>query len=326
MNSAFTAWLVGAGLCLVPLLGHAEDSRREQCIRSYETGQRLEKTGNLVDAASRLAFCASPTCPTLMRQDCAERLRQVNAATPSLLLTITFGGARAPVRVSIDGQGRSWAEDAPQVIVNPGRHELRVEAEGFKTQTRQLLVGEGEQSVPVEFRLTAEAKTVAPSTAAPPTVAPPTVAPATPAPVLHTPRLATPPTAARVTPAAAVSGAAATTRVEVAPADPEPPTAAIWVAASSLIGLTGFGYFGLKARQREGQLEEQCQPICTTSQVDEVRRDYLLANIGLGLGVGSLVASGILFLAHSSKSTASASKLAPTVQLSPASVGLAGSF
>jgi hypothetical protein len=321
VNSASTAWLVGAGLCLVPLLGHAEDSRREQCIRSYETGQRLEKTGNLVEAASRLAFCASPTCPTLMRQDCAERLRQVNTATPSLLLTITFGGTRAPVRVSIDGQGRSWAEDAPQVIVNPGRHELRVEAEGFKTQTRQLLVGEGEQSVPVELRLTAEAKA-----AAPPAAIPATAAPATAAPTMHAPPAPTPPTAARAIHAAAVPDAAATTRVEVAPADPEPPTAAIWVAASSLIGLTGFAYFGLKARQRESQLEEQCQPMCTSAQVNEVRRDYLLANIGLGLGVGSLVASGILFLAHSSKSTAGASKLAPTVQLSPASVGLAGSF
>jgi hypothetical protein len=221
-----------------------------------------------------------------------------------LVLIIRFEGARAPVRVSIDGQGRAWAEDARQLIVNPGRHDLRVEAEGFKTQTLPFLIGEGEQSVPMEVHLVAKTTERTP--------APPTPTAASVAPAAAVPPVAVPPAA----PAA---------HVAVAPADP--PTAAIWVGASSLIGTMGFVYFGLIARQRETQLEEQCAPTCTASQVNEVKQSYLLANVGLGLGVASLVASGVLFLVHSGKSAGGqASGVEASVQLSPASVGVAGRF
>jgi hypothetical protein len=299
-------WL-GIALSLTPGMVHADEGRREQCVQSYEAGQRVKKAGNLLEAASRLAFCANPSCPALMRQDCAARLEEVKAATPSLVLNIRFEGARAPVHVAIDGQGRAWAEDARQVIVNPGRHDLRVEAEGFKTQTVTFLIGEGEQSVPMEVHLAAKPTEKTPS---PPTSATSTAIPAT------VPPVALPP--------AAPPPAAPPAHVAVAP--PGPPTAAIWVGASSLIGTMGFVYFGLKARQRETQLEDQCAPMCTASQVNEVKQDYLLANVGLGLGVASLVASGVLFLVHSGKSTGEARGVEASVQLSPSSVGVTGRF
>ena len=287
---AYLFFLLGTALALSPRTGRAEEDRREQCIQSYESGQRLKKTGDLVEAASRLAYCANAICPARMREDCAERLQEVRAATPSLVLTVDFDGAPAAVRVSIDGQGRAWAQDATRLIVNPGRHELRVEAEGFKAQTLPILVGDGEQSVPVQIRFSS----------------------LTTEPVSTASKPADTPAKAADTPPAKAAGL---------------PKAAIWVTASSVIGATGFVYFGLTARHREAELETQCSPSCTGSEVSEVRRDYLLANVGLGLGLASLITGGLLFLVHSEKAPASESRVVKLrVQLSPSSIGIVGAF
>jgi hypothetical protein len=284
--AASTAWSLPSA---------AQEDRLTQCIESYESGQRLKKTGDLVEAASRLAYCAHPICPARMREDCAARLQEVKAATPSLVLTVSFEGAPAAVRVSIDGQGRVWAPDASRLIVNPGRHELRVEAEGFKTQTSVVLIGEGEQAVPVEFRFS--------SGTAEPQGAP-----------------------------VKAAGSGNVARSRTTPADPSPQLtghshAALWVTASSAIGAAGFIYFGLAARRREAELESQCAPSCSASQVSEVRRDYLLANVGLGLGLASLVTGGLMFLVQSHEPPANGAQAATVrVRVSPSAVALEGAF
>jgi len=107
-----------------------------------------------------------------------------------------------------------------------------------------------------------------------------------------------------------------------------------WVGAgSAVVGALGLTYFGLKARAGETELDG-CSPICSTSAVAEVKRDYVAANISLGLGiVGLTVATLHYLLQGSSTAVNSVPKHDPKaaagalhVELSPSFAGLSGSF
>jgi hypothetical protein len=80
------------------------------------------------------------------------------------------------------------------------------------------------------------------------------------------------------------------------------------LAASGLALLGGgsFAYFGLQARASDRALDS-CAPSCGRELVEDVKRDYLLANISLGAGIAGALASGtLLILSHSDAPTPSA--------------------
>jgi hypothetical protein len=107
-----------------------------------------------------------------------------------------------------------------------------------------------------------------------------------------------------------------------------------WVGASSAVaGGLGLTYFGLKARAGESDLGA-CSPTCSKGAVADVKRNYLAANVSLGLGlVGLAVAAVHYFTQGSSPALNAAPKQRRTVaagtlqvELSPSFSGLSGSF
>lgn len=58
----------------------------------------------------------------------------------------------------------------------------------------------------------------------------------------------------------------------------------------ALVAFGSFTYFGLHGLDAESDLERRCGPPCTREDLAPVRRDYLVADISLGVGV---VAAGI---------------------------------
>lgn len=75
-------------------------------------------------------------------------------------------------------------------------------------------------------------------------------------------------------------------------APPPPPTPdTIWtppVTISAVVAATGLAFFGFFAIN--GKSVESCRPNCTGSEVDRLRRDYLVADISLGV---ALLAAGV---------------------------------
>jgi hypothetical protein len=61
------------------------------------------------------------------------------------------------------------------------------------------------------------------------------------------------------------------------------------------LGALGFAYFGLTARSADGGLDA-CTPNCETSKVDAIKRDYLLANVSLAVGLMGAGAATVLWL------------------------------
>jgi hypothetical protein len=123
---------------------HAAD---EACFTSYEDAQRLRRKNELARAKEAMRACLAPTCPPLLRADCAAWLAEAEAETPSLRIETD---AKSPVRrATIDGTD---AEVGALVVVDPGRHRIRVET---TTGTREIEVdvsrGEKERRVLVSF-------------------------------------------------------------------------------------------------------------------------------------------------------------------------------
>lgn len=83
--------------------------------------------------------------------------------------------------------------------------------------------------------------------------------------------------------------------IETAP--PEPTTShepAIALAALGVMGLGCFTYFGLKGMSGKSDLEE-CKGHCSQQDADTVGRNFLAADISLGVGVVALGAAAYLF-------------------------------
>jgi hypothetical protein len=101
-------------------------------------------------------------------------------------------------------------------------------------------------------------------------------------------------------------------------AAPSPtPSVVPWVvtAAVASAGAAGFAYWGLQARSGETALE-RCSPGCSRTQVADVKQDYLLSNVSLGVGMTGLVAMGVWYVVRSSGSTRRATNL-PGLTISP---------
>ncbi len=120
---------------------------RDQCIDANEEAQDLRREGSLLEARARLAVCIAPSCPGPVRVDCAERLRVLDDATPTIVLDATdsAGGGPQHVIVTLDGHSIP-ANTAGAIPVDPGVHQLVFESEGSAATSVTVVVREGETS------------------------------------------------------------------------------------------------------------------------------------------------------------------------------------
>jgi hypothetical protein len=62
------------------------------------------------------------------------------------------------------------------------------------------------------------------------------------------------------------------------------------------LGFVGFSYFGLIGNSRRRELDGSCKPRCTDAELSPMRRDYLVADSALAVGVVAAAATAILLL------------------------------
>jgi hypothetical protein len=151
----------------------AEPTKRE-CVAANEDAQDLRHAGKLREARRQFAACTAAGCPSLIREDCAQRLREVESALPSIVFVAKdrAGHDLTAVHVAMDGDPLIEHLDGTAVVIDPGEHKFVFTAEGFHDATSTMLVREGEGDRPVRIVLE--------STNPPPEVASPPPAPAPP--------------------------------------------------------------------------------------------------------------------------------------------------
>ncbi len=135
----------------VPRIGWADGMRPDKmaCIAADTDGQSLRITGNLLRARKRFAVCSATTCPGIVRDDCLQRVAELEAVQPTVVFTATNGVGRAvvAVRVSVDGDVVADRLDGRPIRVDPGDHVFVFEALGRLTTQMRLTLHEGDKDV-----------------------------------------------------------------------------------------------------------------------------------------------------------------------------------
>ena len=134
-------------LALWPSAMLAAGPTTDRCIDANEDGQDLRREGSLLEARARLVVCISPSCPGPVRDDCAERLRAVDDAIPTIVLDATDGAGAALTRVlvTLDGHSIPASTAAGAIPVDPGPHRLLFESDGHAATPLTIVAREGEK-------------------------------------------------------------------------------------------------------------------------------------------------------------------------------------
>jgi hypothetical protein len=135
------------GALLLARAAHAAEPTKLACIAANDAGQSLRRAGRLHEAREQLVQCGSASCPQLVRDDCAQRLIEVERVMPGLVFEAKDGAGKAvsSVTVTMDGQRLTDKLDGQSVQVDPGEHQLVFESDGLPRAGRTIVVREGER-------------------------------------------------------------------------------------------------------------------------------------------------------------------------------------
>jgi hypothetical protein len=146
-------------LAAIVLAGHtatAGEPTKQECVAANSSAQDLRAVGKLRAAREKLALCVSTSCPGPVREDCAQRLDEVNKAMPSLVFEAKdeAGNDLAAVRVTMDGVPLAGRLDGTSLAVDPGEHVFRFETNSFTPVEKRLVVHQTEKDrrVALSFR------------------------------------------------------------------------------------------------------------------------------------------------------------------------------
>ena len=236
------------------------------CADSYEKAQEEKAAGHLKAALVHLKSCIDPTCPKFIRDDCVRWMDQTESALPSVVFAARREGEDlTDVEVFCDGEPLMKSLDGKAVSLDPGPHDFSFGVPGFSPIERKTLIREGEQNriIAVEFGIAREGATL--------------------------------PTAA----------ASADITLSAEPAQPKTVMRYLPYGLASLgaLGVAGFALFGIEGNSQKGDLERTCSPHCQSSQVDEVKTKYLLADTCLAVGLVSVGVATYLFLTRHGEGT-----------------------
>ena len=132
---------------------------KDQCITANENGQTLRQGGKLREARALLLVCVDPRCPDLVRDDCSERLNELDRSIPTIVFSAK-GAADADlatVKVTMDGAPFTERLDGSPIAVDPGEHTFEFSTEGFRTQRKVFVIGEGAKGRREEISFAPEA-------------------------------------------------------------------------------------------------------------------------------------------------------------------------
>jgi hypothetical protein len=146
---------------------------KKQCVDAFEQAQVLRKERKLQAAAEQVLVCAEKKCPLIVRRDCAQWKKDIEASLPSVIFVVrdAAGNPAKGVKIWIDGKELKEGAGETPVPVDPGEHVLRYELPGSEPIEQSVLLREGDK----ERRLSVAFEASAPPPPPPPPPAPPPV-------------------------------------------------------------------------------------------------------------------------------------------------------
>ncbi|MFO0547472.1 MAG: hypothetical protein U0271_03735 [Polyangiaceae bacterium] len=148
---------------VLPATAAAQAPDAQACIDLHSGGQLDRDEGRLLDARAKFIKCAASTCPSLIRQDCAPWLSQLEEAIPTITLRASVDGADVTdVTVTLDGAALTQRLDGKPISLDPGEHVLKFEYGDFPPIEQRILVRQGERERAVDATFTTPKKETTP--------------------------------------------------------------------------------------------------------------------------------------------------------------------
>jgi hypothetical protein len=139
------AVLVASALASSPAYA---DPTVDQCVDANTKAQGFRRDGKFGAARLELRICVASTCPNLVRDDCAQRLDELDRAQPTIVFQAedAAGHDLTAVRVEVDGQTLVDRLDGAAVAVDPGAHMFTFETAGQPPVSQPFVLREGQKA------------------------------------------------------------------------------------------------------------------------------------------------------------------------------------
>jgi hypothetical protein len=143
------AYLATLGLFAVLFAGAPvrADVSKADCVKANASAQQLRIDGKLASARDKLTLCADMTCPAMVRDDCTQRLDELERVQPTLVFQVKdpSGSDVSAVRVTVDGQLVTERLVGKALRVDPGEHVFTFAVDGLPPVSRTFVVNEAEK-------------------------------------------------------------------------------------------------------------------------------------------------------------------------------------
>lgn len=143
-----------------PSLAHAQQAA--SCEDSQKRSRTARDAGKLVEARTLLRQCSSESCPSVVREDCAEGLTNVEGRIASVVLSASdvAGTALVDVSVTIDGNEAVQKLDGRPLELDPGEHYFVFHVRDGRKTERRLFLLEREKDIPLAVTIASPATPV----------------------------------------------------------------------------------------------------------------------------------------------------------------------
>jgi hypothetical protein len=257
-----------AALLALPGRAYAEEpgaaDPKAQCAAAFEAGQRFEQKGQYLEASEQLKSCANPSCGAILFRECGKLYRDLEEATPTVVFSARDMQSRSDrVDVRVALDGQPLLEQIDGRPVPMNPGSHRLV---FTLEGREPV----EQSIVVragdKFRQV------------------PVVFEARPEPA-----------ATRPTPAPAA--------LKPAVKSHSIPVASYVLAGVSVVALGTFAGARIVGAKDYNDLDRRCAPNCLQSDIDHVKREYLVSNVALAVSGAALAGAVVIYVAAGPSST-----------------------
>jgi len=148
MNLAALPVALALSLSLVASRARAADPTKQECVAANDAAQDLRQVGKLRQAREKLAACAAAGCPGVVRDDCTQRLAEVDSAMPHIVFAAKDGKGNdlVDVKVTMDGAPIADKLDGASLKIDPGLHVFAFAWRGHPVLTKSLVLAEHDQA------------------------------------------------------------------------------------------------------------------------------------------------------------------------------------